>query len=147
MKNVSNDNILNISNLKEIFNQEEIHRIIILKKLIRNWNDLVGPVVAEHSYPKQINANVLIIETSHSAYSQEILFQSQKILDFIHKQSSLKNIKSIRCNIGNIPIRNKKKGITRKPSLEGKDSLIQSLEKIKDEDLKKKLLSIIEVME
>jgi predicted nucleic acid-binding Zn ribbon protein len=147
MKNDHLDNILNLSSMKDFLNLDEIQKIVLLKKLSRNWEALVGPVLAEHSFPKIFNSNALVIETSHSAYSQEILFQSQKILDYIHKNSPMKSIKIIRCTIGNVPLQSKKKGITRKPSLAGKDSLIQSLEKINDDELKKKLLSIIEVME
>lgn len=147
MKKDHLENILNLTSMKDLLNPDEIQKIVILKKLARNWESLVGPVLSEHSMPKLFQSNALVIETNHSAYSQEILFQSQKIIDFIHKHSHFKSIKTIRCNIGKLPFQTKKKVNSRKPSLVGKDSLILSLEKIKDEELKKKLLSIIEVME
>jgi hypothetical protein len=136
-----------LSNFSKLFDKNEIDKIIILKKLNRNWSDLVGPVLANHSYAKDITSSTLIIDTNHSAYSQELHFQSKKILDYIKSNSKFQFIISIKCTIGKLPKKLNKTSVSKTPTLEGKDSLIQSLEKIKDEELKAKLIKIVEVMD
>ncbi|NCN10457.1 MAG: DUF721 domain-containing protein [Leptospira sp.] len=146
MKDIQSD-FSSLSNLSNQFDKNEIDKIIILKKLNRNWAELVGPVLANHSYAKDISSSSIVIETSHSAYSQEILFQSKKILDFIKSNSKFQFILKIKCTIGKLPAKLNKTSVSKKPTLDGKESLIQSLEKIKDEELKAKLLKIVEVMD
>lgn len=146
MKDIETD-FSSLTNLASQFDKNEIDKIILLKKLNRNWSDLVGPVLANHSYAKDLSSSALVIETTHSAYSQELHFQSKNILDYIKSNSKFQFIKSIKCTIGKLPKRLNKSIASKVPTLEGKDSLILSLEKIKDEKLKAKLLKIVEVMD
>ncbi|WCL49524.1 DUF721 domain-containing protein [Leptospira sp. GIMC2001] len=130
-----------------VFSIEEIQKSLLLKKISDQWKDLVGAILADHSYPKDIHSSILIVQTSHSAYSQEIGFHSPNILGYIHNKLQVKSIQSVRCQIGPVLIRKKKKTEKKKGTLNGKEELLASLEGITDENLRKKYISLIEVMD
>lgn len=156
--NDNNSEISNISNreiqfqhlpksIKDLFSKEEFFKILTLKKIKDNWEALVGNLLADHSFPKDYYEDSLIVVTTHPAYSQEILFHSHKILDFLKKKTNLHSIKKIHCSIGQIPIKKKKFTSKKEGSLDGKDHLLYSIQGLEDADLKSKLVDLIKVLD
>ncbi|MCC5813537.1 MAG: DUF721 domain-containing protein [Leptospira sp.] len=133
--------------VKDAFSTDEILKSILMKKIRDKWIDLVGPVLGDHSYPKDYNFDTLQVLTNHSAYSQEIMFQNHKILVYLQKELKLESIKNIRCVIGNFPKSKKKKFEKKVGTLEGKDHLVHSLDKIEDEKLRQNLLELVKLMD
>lgn len=133
--------------IKDIFSQDEILKSIAIKKIHNSWEVLVGPILADHSFPKDIQGNSLIVQTSHSAYSQEILFHSHKVLEYSKKVYGKQVLTKLHCVIGNIPTPKKKKLEKKEGSLEGKGELLESIQGIEDKNLKEKLTELIKFMD
>jgi predicted nucleic acid-binding Zn ribbon protein len=133
--------------VKEAFSKEEIIQSIAMRKILNQWDSLVGPVLADHSFPKELQSDSLIVQTSHSAYSQEIGFHSNQILQFVHKHLGMNGIKTIRCVIGKVPQKRKKNLVKKEGSLVGKDHLLKSIQDVEDPELKKKFMELIKVLE
>jgi hypothetical protein len=135
---------------EEIFrgiSREELEKAISLRQIDIFWSDMVGGLLADHSRPSDIINSQLVITTTHTAYSQEIGFANTQILGFLHNKLKRKDIKSIRTKIGPVLRPKKKQGTKKTPSLEGKDELVQDLEKISDPKIREKLMELIQVLD
>lgn len=133
--------------VKDLFSPEEIAKSILLRRLTNRWESLVGPVLATHSVPKDIVSNYLLVNTTHPAYSQEIGFHSQKILNCIQKEFGWQHIQTVRCVIGKVQIPKSKLIQKKEGTLEGKESLVQLIDKVEDPKLKDKFLELIKVLD
>lgn len=56
------------------------------RALLALWPQLVGPAVAQHSQPHQIQRGVLQVTVSSSAWAQTLTFERLRILKKIHQQ-------------------------------------------------------------
>lgn len=135
--------------LLQVFSKEELEKAIQLKKIQENWNDIVGDILANESYPMDLVSGKLYILTTHSAYSQEIQFMSLSIYTKLENLLKKKIVHKLLCKVGQIPTRTKKliPKIRKNKTLEGKEELIQILSKIADENLKRKLYELILVLD
>lgn len=133
--------------IKEAFSKEDIIHSIAMRKILNHWDNLVGPVLADHSFPKELQIDSLIVQTSHSAYSQEIGFHSNQILQFVQNYLGMNRIKSVRCIIGKVPQNRKKLLVKKEGSLVGKDHLLNTIKDVEDPELKQKFMDLIKVLE
>ncbi|EKQ68968.1 putative RNA-binding protein containing Zn ribbon [Leptolyngbyaceae cyanobacterium JSC-12] len=60
------------------------------QQLLEVWEDVVGPVVAAQTRPLTLQRGVLKVATSSAAWSQNLVFERQRILDKLHQVLPLK---------------------------------------------------------
>lgn len=53
--------------------------------LIKNWESIVGPLMAKNTIPLKIKYKVLYINSKHSVFAQELGFLSPQIIEKIEK--------------------------------------------------------------
>ncbi len=66
------------------------------------WRDVVGPTLAEHSRPGNLQRGVLEVIVANSAAMQELEFMKRKILKELAQMTSTKKIRNLRFRIGPI---------------------------------------------
>ena len=54
--------------------------------LVKNWDKIVGPMLAQNTIPLKIKSRNLFILTKHAVFSQELGFMVQLIIDKIEEQ-------------------------------------------------------------
>ncbi len=66
--------------------------------LIRNWESIVGKLMAENTIPLKVRGQTLIISAKHSIFAQELGFLAPKIIEKINTEypETLDKIKSIK---------------------------------------------------
>lgn len=67
--------------------QRQDHRQ--LQQIIRCWAEVVGPVVAAQTCPLNLYRGVLKVATSSAAWSQNLVFERQRILDKLNQVLAL----------------------------------------------------------
>jgi len=80
-------------------------------KFFSGWDKIAGPETAMHVFPRDIVNNVLILETDHPGWSQQIRMRQEWLLKTIQKNYPDLEIKKIRIVIGD----GKKKSISPVP--------------------------------
>ncbi len=79
------------------------------------WPEVVGEIIATHSFPKKILNGILYISVDHPVYANEIGMIQNSILESIRETHRLVMIKSIRTdieknNVRSRPVKGYKKG-------------------------------------
>lgn len=67
-----------------------------IEKLNKDWNIIVGNILAIHSYPSKVEDDCLYIYSDHSVFSNEIIMQKVYILRKINELYINRDIKKIR---------------------------------------------------
>ena len=67
-----------------------------IQKLNKDWNIIVGNILAIHSYPSKVEDDCLYIYSDHSVFSNEIIMQKVYILRKINELYINRDIKKIR---------------------------------------------------
>lgn len=80
-----------------------------IQKLRRVWEDIVGPVLGNHTDPSSLKGNALIVTVENSVYAQELSFYNSSILSQLKKQG-FKKISKIRSETGKIDRKIKNSG-------------------------------------
>lgn len=60
------------------------------QQVLQVWEEVVGPVVAAQTRPLTLQREVLKVATSSAAWSQNLVFERQRILDKLHQVLPLK---------------------------------------------------------
>ncbi|MDD4857703.1 MAG: DUF721 domain-containing protein [Candidatus Krumholzibacteria bacterium] len=68
-------------------------------KLMREWAEVVGPVVANKSRPRVLRDGILYIEVENSVWMQELWFHQKQIVERIKKDYPKVEIKGIRLEV------------------------------------------------
>jgi len=63
---------------------------------VSGWERLVGPELAMHVYPKDIDNHTIILETDHPGWSQQIKWQQEKIIKVLNKKYPELEIQRVR---------------------------------------------------
>lgn len=66
------------------------------------WREVVGELLAHHSEPVSVRGDLLLVRTTAAAWSQEILFGQQEILQRLRRLLGDGRIKQIRCTVGQV---------------------------------------------
>lgn len=132
---------------KEIIQKEEekLKNLFIIKRIEASWEKIVGPGLYPYSRPIDVNGNSLKIIVPNSAYKMEFTFIKDFILKNIDSLLEFHKIFSFKIVVGNFEPLNIKKP-TVKRSLEGKESLLNLLEKEEDPVSRMKLRELIELL-
>ncbi len=82
--------------LPDLLERLNIKKEFSLEKLSEEWSEIVGEMLAVHSYPSKIIEDILYIYSDHSVYSNELIMQKGYILKRINTLYLNKTIKQIR---------------------------------------------------
>lgn len=125
--------------------EEKLKNLFIIKRLESAWEKIVGPGLYPYSRPINVSGNSLKIIVPNSAYKMEFTFIKDFVLKNIDSILDFYKIFSFKITVGNFQPLNLKKPVVKK-SLEGKESLLNILEREEDPISKKKLRELIELL-
>jgi hypothetical protein len=69
------------------------------------WPEIVGPEVGRQSYPSQLGGETLIVTTRSSAWSEQLSFLSEQVLNAIQARLPSAGITRLRFRVGSLPPR------------------------------------------
>ena len=111
-------------------------------KVITNWKDIVGDEISIYTIPESLTHNKLLTIKCESSHALELQYHIPKIIERITIMMGYPAVKSIRIKQGNIKNKNKAVKIKKNAiSKKNKEELNSILNKVNDENLKKKLVN------
>ena len=111
-------------------------------KVITNWKDIVGDEISIYTIPESLTHNKLLTIKCESSHALEFQYHIPKIIERITIMMGYPAVKSIRIKQGNIKNKNKDVKIKKNAiSKKNKEELNSILNKVNDENLKKKLIN------
>ncbi len=125
-------------------NEKDLAEKAKLLKIIDQWEEIVGPVYYQHTFPGKVFAKTLQIVVDHPAYKMEIQFMKNIILKNINSFFYGEPFEAISIFIGKVDFK-KNKFSQIKKTLEGKSELTEVIILEEDEIFKKKILDLISV--
>ena len=112
------------------------------QKVITNWKDIVGDEISSYTIPESLTQNRLLTVKCESSHALEFQYCIPKIIERISIMMGYTAVKDIRIKQSNIV--SKKKTITIKKNIlsnEDNDELKKILTKVKNKNLKNKLIN------
>ena len=82
--------------LKGALDKLQISPILKRYEVFENWDNLVGPKIAERARPVKIEGKSLILEVDHPAWAQELNFLKPQLLKKISKHYPKSGITNLR---------------------------------------------------
>jgi len=76
--------------------EEKLEKLAGVARLRRAWPAIVGPVLAQHTEPINIESDTLLTAVDHPAMAQQIRFLQQEIRDACFRKYRVSSIKKIR---------------------------------------------------
>jgi hypothetical protein len=111
-------------------------------KVITNWKDIVGDEISIYTIPESLTQNKLLTIKCESSHALEFQYHIPKIIERITIMMGYPAVKSILIKQGNIKNKNKTVKIKKNTiSKKNKEELHSILNKVNDENLKKKLIN------
>jgi len=87
--------------LKTLFKRLVPEEQAVYSHFFSGWEKIAGEETAMHVFPRDIVNNVLILETDHPVWSQQIRMRQEGLLKIIHRKYPALEIKKIRVVISN----------------------------------------------
>ncbi len=116
-------------------------------KLQKNWERIVGPQLAEHTFPAQIRFGKLHLLVDGPVWTQQLNFIQKKLLDQIRVFDEKIGVEEICCRVGVIPQKKPVLGEEEKEAQSlSKDALAfiqESLRPIKDPEIQDSLRKVM----
>ncbi|MDX8391823.1 MAG: DUF721 domain-containing protein [Mariprofundaceae bacterium] len=84
------------SGLSDVLGEEQLQRLADIGRVRRNWAEIVGPVLAQHTEPLNIEAGCLHIAVDHPAMAQQVRFLQQEIRDACFRRCRIRSISNVR---------------------------------------------------
>tara|TARA_B100001996_G_C18582695_1_gene562884 strand:+ start:318 stop:779 length:462 start_codon:yes stop_codon:yes gene_type:complete len=112
------------------------------QKVITNWKDIVGDEISSYTIPESLTQNRLLTVKCESSHALEFQYCIPKIIERISIMMGYTAVKDIRIKQSNIL--SEKKTITIKKNIlsnEDNDELKKILTKVKNKNLKNKLIN------
>ncbi len=82
--------------LSDILGEEKLEILAGIARLRRAWPAMVGPVLAQHTEPVNIESGMLLIAIDHPVMAQQIRFLQCEIRDACFQKCHVCNIRRIR---------------------------------------------------
>jgi hypothetical protein len=118
--------------------------------MIANWENIVGNVLSDHTFPEQIsfprnkrNNGTLHLRINSPALALELQHIENQLLDRVNTHFGYRAVTDIKISQGNLPTKNKQtQPEKRKITLNEKNNLNADLNIINDPDLKEALQAL-----
>lgn len=82
--------------LSDVLGKEKLEKLASVARLRRTWPAMVGPVLAQHTEPVNIESDTLLIAVDHPAMAQQIRFLQREIRNACFHKCHVGNIRRIR---------------------------------------------------
>jgi hypothetical protein len=82
--------------LSDVLGEKKLEKLAGVARLRRAWPTIVGPVLAQHTEPINIESDTLLTAVDHPAMAQQIRFLQQEIRDACFRKCRVGNIRRIR---------------------------------------------------
>ncbi len=79
--------------------EEKLEKLAGIARLRRAWPAMIGPLLAQHTEPVNIETDTLLIAVDHSVMAQQIRFLQREIRDACFRQCHVISIQRIRTRI------------------------------------------------
>jgi predicted nucleic acid-binding Zn ribbon protein len=92
-----NQEFKNISSiLGSILNNYGLKKTVERKRLIDNWDDIVGKALSKHCKPVKIENEVLFLEAKNNVWKNELSLRQMDLLELIRSKFDHRLVKKIR---------------------------------------------------
>ncbi|MCD6353435.1 MAG: DUF721 domain-containing protein, partial [Proteobacteria bacterium] len=88
--------------LKNLSQKRELNSVFKCHRIIKIWQDAVGPRIARHSQPKRLQNNTLWVEVDSSVWMQQLHFMEEKMKEKLNQMMGASMIEKIRFKLGEI---------------------------------------------
>jgi len=125
--------------LSKVLGEEQQKRLADICRVRRDWAKIVGPVLAQHTEPLNIDNGCLHIAVDHPVMAQQIRFLQEEIRQACFKQCRVTGISNIRSRHqpgAGIPIRSTTKDATRRLSLSDKKAIAREVCLVRNKTLR-----------
>jgi predicted nucleic acid-binding Zn ribbon protein len=82
--------------VQKAFNMPRIKRHMQAAEILKDWETLVGPMVARHVQPVSLERGILTLQTDSSVWRQQISFEKKQLLDQISGKLSAYKVRELR---------------------------------------------------
>jgi len=127
------------SGLSEVLGEEQQKRLGDICRVRRDWAKIVGPVLAQHTEPLNIENGCLHIAVDHPVMAQQVRFLHEEIRQACFKQcrvSGVSNIRSRHQPGAGIPTKNTSRIVSRHLSLSDKKAIARELSLVRNKSLR-----------
>ncbi len=126
--------------LSDVLGEDKLEKLAGVARLRRAWPAIVGPVLAQHTEPVNIESDALLTAVDHPAMAQQIRFLQQEIRDACFRKCRVGNIKRIRTRIqpgAGINIHGRPTTPVRAVRLGEKKNAVKTLRRVADKTLRR----------
>ena len=89
--------------LKEVSQHHGLGLKLLEARLQQEWEELVGPTLAKHSYPSTIRYRNLNLISDNSVWLQQLVFLKPQILESIRTRFPELEVSDIHLRLGSLP--------------------------------------------
>ncbi|MDQ6960030.1 MAG: DUF721 domain-containing protein [Mariprofundaceae bacterium] len=82
--------------LSDVLGEEKLEKLAGIARLRRAWPAMIGPVLAQHTEPINIESDTLLIAVDHPVMAQQIRFLQREIRDACFRKCHVSSIRRIR---------------------------------------------------
>jgi len=125
--------------LSEVLGEEQQKRLGDICRVRRDWAKIVGPVLAQHTEPLNIEKGCLHIAVDHPVMAQQIRFLQEKIRQACFKQCRVTGISNMRSRHqpgAGIPTKSATRIVSRRLSLSDKKAIAKELSLVRNKSLR-----------
>ncbi len=127
------------SGLSDVLGADQLKRLADVGRVRRDWAKVVGPVLAQHTEPLNIDNGCLHIAVDHPVMAQQVRFLQEEIREACFKQCRVTGISNIRTRHqpgAGIPTRSASMAPTRRLSLGDKKTIARELRLVRNKSLR-----------
>jgi len=82
--------------IEEFFRKAGYEREFFQGKLINDWGNIVGKMIADNSKIVKFDGTVLTIKTNSSVWKNELYYRKNEIIEMINKKYKMKLVSDIK---------------------------------------------------
>ena len=128
------------SGLSDVLGSDQLKRLADIGRIRRDWAKIVGPVLAQHTEPLNIDNGCLHVAVDHPAMAQQMRFLHEEIRAACFQQCRVTGISNIRSRHqpgAGIPTRNTTKLPLRRLTLSDKKAVAREVSPVRNKPLRR----------
>ncbi len=128
------------SGLCAVLGEEQLQRLADIGRVRRQWAEIVGSVLAQHTEPLNIEAGCLHIAVDHPAMAQQVRFLQQEIRNACFRRCRVKSISNVRTRMqpgAGMPQREKISTPPKHPTWRDKRRIAKDIRKVRNKALRR----------
>jgi len=128
------------SGLSEVLGADQLKRLADIGRVRRDWAKVVGPVLAQHTEPLNIDKGCLHIAVDHPAMAQQVRFLHEEIREACFRQCRVTGISNVRSRHqpgAGIPTRSVSRPVAHRISLSDKKVVAREISSVHNKPLRR----------